>query len=98
MLDTSTKIGKANILAKMKNVVVMAYATQCLSGMAMLNAIVNIQVASWSTGRVCQLYDNLKCKYNPNDRLSEVQMIKKLNEIKPKKGKDHKVMCDELWP
>ena len=48
----------------------MAYATQCLSSMTMLNAIFNIQAkADWPAGRVYQLFDNLKQKYNPNNKL-----------------------------
>ena len=75
----------------------MAYATQCLSSVAMLNTIFNIQTkAGWQTGKVCQLFDNLKYKYNPNDKLSRVQMMKKLNEIKLKKGENPKVMCDKI--
>ena len=63
----------------------MAYTTQCLSSMAMLNAIFNIQAgAGWLAGKACQLFDNLKQKYNPNNKFSWVQMIKKLYEIKPK--------------
>ena len=39
----------------------MAYLTQCLSGLAMLNVIFYIQAeAGWSTGRAWQLFDNLK--------------------------------------
>ena len=47
-------------------------------------------------GKACQLFDKLKQKYNPNDKLSSMQIIKKLNEIKPKKGEDLKVMCDKI--
>ena len=77
----------------MKNVMLMVYATQCLSSMAMLNAIFSIQAeAGWPTGKACQLFDNLKQKYNHNDKLLKVQIIKKLNKIKPKKGEDPKMM------
>ena len=49
----------------------MAYAMQCLSGTAMLNVIFSIQgEAGWLARRACQLLDNLKHKYNPNDKLS----------------------------
>ena len=52
-LDVSTELGKAKKLVKMKNAMVMAYMTQCLSSMAMLNAIFNIQAeAGWLTGKV----------------------------------------------
>ena len=62
-MDASTKLGKAKKLAKMKNVMMMAYTTQCLSGTAMLNAIFNTQAeAGWLTGRACQLFDSLKHK------------------------------------
>ena len=88
-LDTSTKLGKAKKLMKMKNVMAMAYATQCLSGMAMLNVIFNITV------RVCQQCHNLKHKFNPNDKLLKVQMIK-FNKINPKKLEDPKVMCNKI--
>ena len=81
----------------MKNAMAMAYMTQCLSGMAMLNAIFNIQAeAGWLTGKACQLFDNLKQKYNLDYKLLRVQMIKMLNKIKPKKGEDPKVMCDKI--
>ena len=62
-LDASIKLGKTKKLAKMKTAMAMAmaYVTQCLSGMAMLNAIFNIQAeAGWPTGRACHLFDNLK--------------------------------------
>ena len=60
-LDVSTELGKAKKLAKMKNVMAMAYTTQCLSNTAMLNAIFNVQVEGrWLTGKACQLFDNLK--------------------------------------
>ena len=42
-LDDSTMLGKAKKSAKMKNVISMAYATQWLSSMAMLNVIFNVQ-------------------------------------------------------
>ena len=85
-MDASTKLGKSKKLAKMKNMMVMAYATQCSSIMIMLNATFNIQAeAGWSTGRACQLFDNLKCKCNPYEKLLRAQMIKKLNDSKPKK-------------
>ena len=49
----------------------MAHMTQCLSSMAMLNAIFNIQAeAGWPTGKARQLFGNLKHKYKPNDKLS----------------------------
>ena len=96
-LDTNTELGKAKKLAKMKNAMAMVYKTQHLSSMAMLNAIFNIQTeAGWPTGKACQLFDNLKHKYNPNDKLSRAQMIKKLNKIKPKKEKDLKVTCNKI--
>ena len=95
-LDASAELGKAKKLAKMKNALVMAYTTECLMGMVMLNAIFNIQAeAGRPNGRACQLFDNLKHKYNPNDKLSSAQMIGKLNKIKPKKGEDPKVICDK---
>ena len=60
----------------------MAYKTQCLSDMAMLDAIFNVQAeAGWPTGRTCQLFYNLKHKYNPHEKLSRAQIIQKLNEI-----------------
>ena len=49
-LDTSTELGKAKKLAKMKNALVVAYVTLCLISMAKLNAIFNIQA------------DNIECK------------------------------------
>ena len=55
--------------------------------------IKNKAEAGWLTGKACQLFDNLKHKYNPNDKLLRVQMMKKLKKIKPKKSKDPKVMC-----
>ena len=47
-LDASTK------LAKMKNAMMMAYATQCLSDASMLNTIFNIQAehSNWLEKRV----------------------------------------------
>ena len=64
-LHASTNLEKANKLAKMKNAMVMAYVTHCLNSTAMLNAIFNIQAeAGWPTGRACQLFNNLKHKYN----------------------------------
>ena len=54
---------------------VMANVTQCLCIIAMLNAIFNIQAeAGCPTGRSCQLFDNLKHKNNPNDKLLTAQM------------------------
>ena len=41
-LDAIIELGKAKISAKMKNAMSMAYMTQCLHLMAMLNAIFNI--------------------------------------------------------
>ena len=58
-LDASTKLEKAKKLAKMKNMMEMAYMTQCLSSMAILNATFYAQVeAIWPTGRACQQFDN----------------------------------------
>ena len=75
----------------------MACVTQYLSSIAMLTVIFNVQAeAGWPTGRACQLFDNLKHKYNPNDKLLRAQMMKKLNEIEPKKGEDPKVKCDKI--
>ena len=96
-LDARTKLGKAKKLAKMKNVMAMAYITQHLSRMARLNAIFNIPAGTgWPTGRACQLFDNFKQKYNPNNKLLRAEMIKKLNKIKPKKGEYPKVMCNKI--
>ena len=59
--------------------------TQFLSGMSMLNVVINIQAeAGWPTGRAC------------NDKLSRAQMIQKLNKIKPKKVEDTKVMYKKI--
>ena len=81
----------------MKNAMAMAYVTQYLSSMAMLNAIFNIQAeAGWPTERACQLFDNLKQNHNHNDKLSRMQMIKNLHKIKPKKGDDPKVLCNKI--
>ena len=89
-IDASTKLVKVKKLAKMKNVMATAYATQCLSSTTMLNVIFIIQAeAGWSSGRAHQLFDNLKHKYNPNYKLSRAQ-------IKPMKGEDSKVMCDKI--
>ena len=94
-LDASTKLKKK--LVKMKDVMAMAYATQYLSSMAMLNAIFNVQAeVGWLTGRACQLFEKMKCKYNPNDKLSWAQMIQKINEIKPKKREDPKLRPGRL--
>ena len=96
-LDASSKLGKVKKLAKMKNVMVMTCMTQCLSIMATMNAISNVQdETGWTTGSVYQLFDNLNHKYNPNDKLLRVQMIKMLHEIKPKNGEDPKVMYKKI--
>ena len=96
-LDASTELEKAKILAKMENAMAIVYVTLCLNGMAMLNEIFNVQVeAGWLTGKACELFNNLKQKYNRNDKLSRVQMIKKPNKIKPMKGDDPKVMCNKI--
>ena len=96
-LDANTKLKKAKKLVKMKNEMMMAYVTQCLSSTAMLNAIFNVQAeVGWLTGKACQLFDNLKQKYNPNDKLSRAQMIKKLNKTKSKKEEDPKVICNKI--
>ena len=61
--NASTELGKAKKLAKMKNAMVMSFATQCLSGTAMLNAIFNVQAETgWSTGKACQLPESLRSK------------------------------------
>ena len=63
----------------------------------MLNAIFNIQAeAGWPTRRACQQFHKLKHKYNPNDKLLKVQMIKKLSKIKSKKGEDPKMICNKI--
>ena len=73
------------------------YATQCLSVMAILNVIFNIQAeAGWPIRKASLLFDNLKQKYNSNNKLLRAQMIKKFNEVKPKKGEDPKVMCNKI--
>ena len=65
--------------------------------MAMLKAIFNIQAkAGWQTRKACQLFDNLKQKYNPNDNLLKAQMTKKLREIKPKRGEDPNKICNKI--
>ena len=95
-LDSSTKLGKAKKLVKMKNAMAMACVTQCLSSMIM-NTVFNVEAeAGCPTGKACQLFDNLKQKYNPNKKLSRAQMITKLIKIKPKKGEDPKVTCNEI--
>ena len=73
-LDTSTELEKAKKLAKMMNALVMTYATKFLSSTAMLDVIYNVQdEAGWITGNACQMFDILKQKYNPNDKLSSAQ-------------------------
>ena len=53
----------------------------------MLNAMFIVQAKTgWLTGKKCQLFDNLAQKYNPYSKLSRVQVIKKGNEVKSKKG------------
>ena len=85
-LDASSELGKVKKFTKMINAMVMVYAGQCLSGIASLNMIFNIQAeAGWQTERACQLFDSL----------SRVQMIKKLNEDTPKKREGLKVMHDK---
>ena len=70
---------------------------QWLNRMAVMNATFNIWAkAGWPPWREHQLFDDLKCKYNPNDKSSRVQMIKKLNKIKPKMEEDPKVMCNSI--
>ena len=82
-LNTSTELGTAKKLAKMKNVMAMAYMTQCLSSTTMLNAIINIQLAAgWPTGKACQLFDNLKQRCNPYYKLLRSQMIISLRREK----------------
>ena len=96
-LDASTALGKEEKLAKIQNAMAMAYATQCLSSTELPNVIFNVQAeAGWPTGKACQMIDNLKQKYNPNDKLLRMQMIKKLNKMKPNKGDDPKVMNDKI--
>ena len=91
-MDVSTELRKAMKLARIKKAITMVYATQCLSSKAMLNAIFNNQAeASWPT-----VFDNLKHTYNFHEKLSSVQMMKKLSEIKPKKGENLKVICDKI--
>ena len=61
----------------------------------MLNVVLNVQAeTSWSTGKACQLFDNLEQKYIANNKLLIAQMIKKLNESK--KGDNPKVMCNKI--
>ena len=73
-LDANIELGKAKKLVKMKNAMAMSYATQCLSGTAILNVIFNIPAGtSWRTGKACQLFDNLNQKYNPNNKLLKTQ-------------------------
>ena len=63
----------------------------------MLNATFNVQAeAGWPARRAHQLFDNLKNKYNHNDKLLRAQIIMKLNKIKPKKGEDPKVETGDM--
>ena len=52
--------------------------------MTILNLIFNAKAeAGWPTGKARQLFDNLKQKYNTNNKLSSVQVIKKLVRLSP---------------
>ena len=93
-LDVSTKIVKVMKLVRMKNVLAMAYTTQRMSIMVMLNVIFNVQAeAGWPTRRACQLFAIISTTLMTS---IEALTIKKLYEIKPKKGEDPKVMFDEI--
>ena len=51
-LDASTKHRKTKKLAKTKNAMMMTYATQCLNGTTLLNAIFNIhaeRLTNWKS-------------------------------------------------
>ena len=69
----------------------MVYANQCLSSMAMLINIFNIQAeVGWWTGRACQLFNKLK-------QISLTTSCQgKLNEIHPNKGEDLKMICNKI--
>ena len=82
-LDASTKLGKVKKLAKMKDAMPMVCATQYLSSTAMLKAIFKVQAeAGWPTERACQLFDNLKQKFNHNNKLLRVQMIVRKSPVR----------------
>ena len=96
VLDLTTDAGKAKKVAKRRNDVALASLTMAFVTDKLAGLILSAQTVDWPSGLAWMVIKALFKKYQPQDRISRVEMRQMLNRISMKKNKDLVTLFEQI--
>ena len=95
-IDESTAAGRAAKAAKKRNNIAIANFTSAFLTEELLNLIYRARTADWPKGEAYRVVQGLKKKYEPNDKVSRVELRNMLARISMKSSDDPSVLFGQL--
>ena len=86
-IDVATDIGKKQKAAVHRNDVAMACLTMAFTSETLIGMVYKSQTLLWPSGRAHMVMSALMDQYEPKDRISKVEMRKRLNSVKLGSGR-----------
>jgi hypothetical protein len=96
VLDESTPAGKESTAAKMRNAKAMSKFSIAFVAQSLLAIVYKSQSTKWPEGLAHLVVVYLFKKYNPDDRISRVELWTMLNEVTMKVNKDPSTLFEQV--
>ena len=93
-LDPKTNGGKPGIRAGLRSDTVVAQLAMAFQTAGMLDKVNQAKTTDWSDGLASNIVTRLKRDYQPINRISRVEMRRKMNEVSMKDDDDRKVIFE----
>jgi hypothetical protein len=96
VIDVSTDAAKLQSAAVQRNAVAMANPTVAFTSEATMNLVHEAMTVEWPTGLAHLVVSALFKKHRPQVTIARVELRKRLNAIKMKKGKDPATLFEQM--
>ena len=95
-LDPKTNGDKLGIRAGLRNDTAVEQLTMAFQTAGLLDKVNQAKTTDWSDGLASSIVTRLKRDYQPIDRISRVDMRRKMNEVSMKNDDDPKVIFEQI--
>ena len=95
-LDPKKVADKAGIRAGLRNDTTVAQLTMAFQTAGLLDKVNQAKTTDWPDGLATSIVTRLKRDYQPIDRISRIEMRRKMNEVSMKNDDDPKVIFEQI--